>query len=160
MKTKIFLKHFVRACRPEVNDDPDNVVNSKYYSINEILSLKVANKGKSHSMFYINACSLNKSFGDLEYLLNCTDKIFDVVAVSETRITRNTYKLCNISLKNYSVDSTPTESSAGGTLPYLANHLFYKPRNDRNTYEISELESTFAEIINPKKIKYHCWCNL
>ena len=93
-------------------DDPDNVMNSKYCSIAEIQSLKVANKNKSLSMFHINACSLNKNFDDLEYLLKCTNKKFDVVAVSETRITRNTLKLCNISLKNYSAESTPTESSA------------------------------------------------
>ena len=134
-----------------MRDDPDNVVNSKYYSINEIQSLKVANKNKSLSMFHINSCSLNKNFDDLEYLLKCTNKKFDVVAVSETRITRNTSKLCNISLKNYSVESTPTESTARGTLLYIANHLSYKPRNDLNIYKKSELESTFVEIINPKK---------
>ena len=87
----------------------------------------------------------------MDYLLKCTNKKFDVVAVSETRITRNTSKLCNISLKNYSVESTPTESTAGGTLLYIANHLSYKPRNDLNIYKKSELESTFVEIINPKK---------
>ena len=135
-----------------MNDDPDNVVNIKYYSINEIQLLKVANKDKSLSMFHINAWSLNKSFGDLEYLLKCTNKKFDVVAVSETRITRNTSKLCNISLKNYSVESTSTESPAGGTLLYVANHLSYKPCNDLNIYKKFELESTFVEIINPKKL--------
>ena len=103
-----------------MNDDPDYLVNCKYYSINEIQSLKVANKDKSLSMFHINACSLNKNFDGLEYFLKCTNKKFDVVAVSETKITRNTSKLCNISLKNYSFESTPTESSAGGTLLYIA----------------------------------------
>ena len=52
--------------RPEGNDDPDNVVSSKYYSTNEIQSLKVANK-KSPSKFHINVCSLNKNdLDDLE----------------------------------------------------------------------------------------------
>ena len=83
-----------------MNDDRDNVVNSKYYSMNEIQSFKVANKDNSLSIFHINACSLNKNFDDSEYLLKCTNKKFDVVAVSDTRITRNTSKLCNISLKN------------------------------------------------------------
>ena len=92
-----------------MNDYPDNVANSKHYSINEIQSSKVANKNESLSLFHINACSLNKNFDDLEYLLKCTNKKFDVAAVSETRITRNTSKLCNISLKNYSVESTPLQ---------------------------------------------------
>ena len=99
----------------------------------------------------MNACSSNKSFNDLEYLLKGTSKRSDVVAVTETRITRNTSKLCNINLKNYAFESTPTESSAGGTLLYIAHHLSYRPRNDLNIYKKSELESTFAEIINPKR---------
>ena len=77
----------------------------------------------------------------LEYLLKCNNKKFDVVAVTKIRITRNTPKICNISLKNYSVESTPTESSAGGTLFYIANHLSYKLHNGLNTYKKSELES-------------------
>ena len=76
------------STRPEVNDDPDNVVNSNYYNINEIQSLKVANKNKSLSIFQINACSWNKNFDDLEHLLKCTNKKFDVVAVSESRSTK------------------------------------------------------------------------
>ena len=56
-----------------------------------------------------------------------------------------------MNLNNYSFEFTPTESSAGGTLLYIANHLSYKCRNDRNIYKKSELESTFIEILNPRK---------
>ena len=49
------------------------------------------------------------------------------------------------------MEFTPTESSAGGTLLYIANHLSYKSRNDLNIYKKSELESTFIEVINPQK---------
>ena len=34
---------------------------------------------------------------------------------------------------------------------YIANHLSYKPRQDLNIYKKNELESTFIEIMNPKK---------
>ena len=43
---------------------------------------------------------------------------------------------------------------------YIANHLSYKPCNELNIYKKSELESTLVEIINPKKVKYYCWCDL
>ena len=52
---------------------------------------------------------------------------------------------------NYSFEFTPNETSAGDTLFYVANHLSYKCRNDLNIYEKNELESTFIEIVNPKK---------
>ena len=56
-----------------------------------------------------------------------------------------------MNLNNYSFEFTPTETSAGGTLLYIANHLSYKCHNDLNIYKKNELESTFIEIVNPKK---------
>ena len=54
-------------------------------------------------------------------------------------------------MNNFSLEFTPTESSAGGTLLYVANQLSYKPRLDLNIYRSNELESTFIDILNPKK---------
>ena len=136
---------------PEKNNDPTNVVNSKYYDIDQIQTLKFPNKHKSLALFHINACSLNKNFDDLEHLLKCTNKVFDIIAVTETRITKQTSLTTNINLRNYAIEFTPTESSAGGTLLYIASHLSYKPRPDLNIYKSNQLESTFVEIINPKK---------
>ena len=78
--------------------------------------------------------------------------MFDIIAVSETRITKQTSFTTNISLKNYAIEFTPTESSAGGTLLYIASHLSYKPRLDLNIYEANQLESTFVEILDLKKV--------
>ena len=52
---------------------------------------------------------------------------------------------------NYSFEFTPTETSAGGTLLYIANDLSHKCRNDLNIYKKNELESTFFDIANPRK---------
>ena len=76
---------------------------------------------------------------------------FDITAISETRITKNINNISNINLNNYAFEFTPTESSAGGTLIYIANHLAYKARTDLQIYKKHDLESTFIEIINPKK---------
>ena len=105
----------------------------------------------SLSLFHTNACSLSKNFDDREHLLKCTNKVFDIVAVSETRISKKTLLTSNINLQNCSFEFTPTESNAGGTLLYIANHLSYKPRTDLNLNIASQLESTFAEIINSRK---------
>ena len=136
---------------PEKNSDPVNVVNSKFYDIDQIQTLKFPDKHKSLVLFHINACSLNKYFGDLDHLLKCTNKVFDIIAVSETRITKQTSVTSNINLKNYAIKFTPTESSAGVTLLYIASHLSHKPHPDLNIYKANQLESTFVEIINPQK---------
>ena len=71
---------------PKQQIDPENVVNSTYFDIDQIQSLKFSQKEKSLSFFNIDACSLNKNFDDLVYLLKCTNKTFDIIAVSKTRI--------------------------------------------------------------------------
>ena len=114
-------------------------------------NIEIPHENKLLSSFHINACSLNKNFHDLQHLLNCTKKMFDIIAISETRITKNVSLLNNLNLNNYSFEFTPTETSAGGTLLYIANHLSYKCRNDLNIYKKNQLESTFIEIANPKK---------
>ena len=114
-------------------------------------NIEIPHKNKPLFLFHINACSVNKNFYDLQHLLSCFKKYFDIIAVSETRITRNVSLLNNLNLNNYSFEFTLTETCAGGTFLYIANHLSYKCRNDLNIYKKSALESTFIEIINPKK---------
>ena len=137
---------------PEKNNDPVNVANSKYYDIDQIQTLKFPNKHKSLALFHINVCSLNKNFDDHDHLLKCTNKLSDIIAVTETRITKQTSLTNNINLRNYAIEFTPTEFSAGDMLLYIANHLSYKPHPDLNIYKSNQLESTFVEIINPKKV--------
>ena len=73
----------------------------------------------SLSLFCINSCSRNKKFEDLEYLLTATNKTFDVIAISESRIVKDTNLSKNINIHNYSVEFIPTDSHAGGTLLYI-----------------------------------------
>ena len=87
----------------------------------------------------------SKTFDDLEHLLKCTTKVFDIVAVSGTRIFKKTLLTSHIELQNYSFEFTPTKSSAGGTLLYTANRLSYKPHTDLCLNKANYLESTFIE---------------
>ena len=96
------------------SDDPENTVSSKYYDIDELQNLKITNNSNSLSLFHTNACSLSKNFDDLQHLLSCTNKNFDIIAITETRITKNvSIKNTKHSLLNYSTEFTLTESSAG-----------------------------------------------
>ena len=51
-------------------------------------NIEITHKNKSLSLFHINTCSHNKHFDDLQYLLSCTKTKFDIIALSETRITK------------------------------------------------------------------------
>ena len=115
---------------PENSNDSEKISSSKYYDIEEMHNIEIPHKNKSLSLFRINACSLNKNFDDLQYLLSCTKAKFDIIAISETSITKEVSSSNNLNLNNYSFEFTPTETSAGGTLLYIANHLSYKCRSD------------------------------
>ena len=103
---------------PEEKADPENILNFNYYNIDQLQTLKFLEKIslslKPLSLFHINTCSLNKNFDDLQHLLKYSNKVFDIVAVSETRIMKKTSLTSNSNLNNYSFEFTPTESTAGG----------------------------------------------
>ena len=81
-------------------------------------------KNKSLSLVHKKVCFLNKDFiHDLQHLLSCTKKIFNIVAISETRITKQVSLLNNLNLNNYSVEFTPTETSAG--VPFFTLPIIY-----------------------------------
>ena len=85
---KLLVNQFNNNASPEDNTDPENVVQSKYYDIDELQTMKMYNKDKSLALFHKNACSLNKNFNELEHPLSCANKNFDVIAISETSITK------------------------------------------------------------------------
>ena len=60
----------------EKNSDPENIY-SKY--IDKMHNVEMLNKNKHLSLFHINTCSLNKTFDDLQHLLNYTKNNFDII---------------------------------------------------------------------------------
>ena len=95
--------------------------------------------------------SLSKNIKDLEHLLNSASISLDVIFISETRVVKDKTPVNSLNLINYSHEFCPIESSAGGTLLYIHNHLSYKPPNDLCIYKATELESSFIEISNLKR---------
>ena len=117
---------------PENCNDPEKIATCKYYDIDEMHNIEISHKNKPLSLFHINARSLSKN--DLQHLLSCT-KNFDIIAVSETKITKNVSLLSTLNLNNCSFDFTATETCTGGTLLYIANHLLYKCCNELDIYK-------------------------
>ena len=58
----------------------------------------IPNKKKSLSLFHINTSSLSKNSDDLQHLLDCTKNNFDIIGVTETRITKQVSLLNNLNL--------------------------------------------------------------
>ena len=85
--------------------------------------------------------SNKSSFVLLKPPLNLTNFVnsryfdFEQIAVSETRISKKSSQTSNVDLNNYSFESTPTESAAGGAMIYISNRSSYKRRIDLNMYK-------------------------
>ena len=73
-----------------------------------------------------------------------------IIALTESRIKKNSVSPINIELENYIIEHTPTETAAGGTWLYINKKLSYHQRNDLNFYTSGKLESIFIEIVCPK----------
>ena len=78
----------------------------------------------------MNVWSLTKNFDDFNVLLSDLNVSFDILAITETRIKKDSSSPINLQLSNYSTEHNPTESSAGGTLLYISKRLSYQLRND------------------------------
>ena len=155
------LSHFFNefnSFSSDVNNTPENVINPNYYDIDQLQTLKEFTDKSSLSLFHLKTNSLSKNIDDFERLIQSTKTGFNVIAVFESRITKNKLPPIDINIPNYCYEFCPTEANVGGTLIYIRNHLSYKKRNDLKVYISFELESTFTEICNTKKANIIIGC--
>ena len=61
----------------------------------------------------MNVCSPTKNFDDFSILLNDLNVNFDILAIKESHIKKDSSSPVNLHLDNYSTEQTPTETSAG-----------------------------------------------
>ena len=66
--------------------------------------------------FHMNVCSLTKNFEDFNILLNDLNVNFDILAITELHIRKDSSVSVNLHLDNYSTEQIPTETSAGGII--------------------------------------------
>ena len=98
----------------------------------------------------MNVCSLTKNCDDFNILLSDLNVGFDILAITEIWIKKDSSSTINLQLTNYSTEHIPTESSTGGTLLYINKRLSYQLRNDLRLCDPGKIESTLIEIICTK----------
>ena len=88
---------------------------------------------------------------NLRAFFNLVNHKFDIICISESRISTKNLRTTNIDLPGFNTEQNPTESSAGRTLIYIFQNLSHKLRKDPQIYYPKELESTFIEVLIPNK---------
>ena len=147
-KTKEFLKKFREMS--QIFEQSENPFSCFYYDISDFKKLKI-NKQQDLSILHLNISSISADIDDLRAFLNLVNHKFDVICISESRISTKHPQTTNIDLRGFNIEQTSTESYAGGTLIYISQNLSYKPRKDLQIYYPKEVESTFSEALIPNK---------
>ena len=102
----------------------------------------------------LNISSLSSHINELKLVLSSFNLNFDIICITESRITKSNLPTSNIHIPRYNIEQTPTESSACSTLIYVYQKLSYKSRPDLQIYHTKHLESTFIEILLPDKFNF------
>ena len=135
-------------------DDEDILsthVNSKYYDIDQINSLKT-DLSSSFGMFHVNIASLNLHIDDLKQILSLLNYKFDIIGISEHKILKDTLPSNNILIPGYNeFIFEPKETTHGGTGFYIKDNINYIIRKDLQINSPGDFESIFIEIQIPNK---------
>ena len=68
----IYLFNEFNSFSSDTNNDPENVINSNYYDIDQLQTLKEFTDKSSVSLFDWNNCSLSKNIDNFEHLIQST----------------------------------------------------------------------------------------
>lgn len=131
-------------------------INCKYYDTNEFVVSSKSFKSNL-SFFHLNIASLSLHFDSFKQLLSQLNFSFSLIGITETRFSQ--FHEVSESLPGFSLEHTPTESTAGGALLYISNTLIYRVRIDLSScfYKARELESVFVEIsCKPRSVIVGC----
>ena len=130
---------------------PTSTINSKYFNIKELNSLQ-PDYHSSFGMFHVNMASLNKHIDDLRLIISLLEYKFDIIGISEHKITKGEVPTANVDIPGYQTFVyEPTESSHGGTGFYLKNNINYTERTDLALNSSGNFESIFIEINFPER---------
>ena len=106
------------------------------------------------AVLHLKLSSLSSHINELKLLISSFNLNFDIICITESRITKCNVPTSSIHIPGYNIEQTPTESSAGDTLIYISRKLSYKNRPDLPIYHPKHLESTFIEILLPDKSNF------
>ena len=117
------------------NIDNENLPNSKCRDISYFSNSDVEFKSKCLSFFDLCTNSLSKNFDNFNHLINELKLEFDILGISESRILKFQSVNTNVSLQNYVIEQTSTESTAQEALLFSNKGHSYKARPDLAIYK-------------------------
>ena len=140
------------SCFKQVNqlfDQSKNSISCDYFDVDDFN--KIVINQSDLTAIHLNISSQALHIDKLKLFHSLIKTKFDIICISESRITKNNSLTTNINIPGYNFEHTPTESKAGDSLMYILDKISYKLRNDLNIYCSKQLESVFIEVLIPNK---------
>ena len=128
------------SCFKQVNqlfDQSEKSISCDYYDVDNLS--KIVINQSDITVMHLNISSLALHIDKLKLFLSLIKK-FDVICISESRVTKNNSLTTNINIPGYNFKHTLTESKTGGSLMYISDQISYKLRNDLKIYCSKQLE--------------------
>ena len=130
-------------------DQSENSISCDYYDVDDLN--KIVINQSDVTVIHLIILSLALHIDKLKLFLSLIKTKFDIICISESRITKNNSLTTNINIPGCNFEHDPTESKAGGSLMYISDKISCKLRNDLNIYCSKQLESVFIEVLIPNK---------
>ena len=133
-----------------------NLIRSNYYSPHSFSQVKrkIDNPNCTFSGIHNNLRSLQRNFEDFQtHLLNELDFEFDLIGISETKITNANEPLLNVHLNGYNFEFVPTPLASGRVCLYIKENLKYSILEQKSTFAFQVL---WIEIHFTKKKNIIC----
>ena len=145
---------------PNLSDyDTDENINSnitsEYASVKDIASMELSDK--DFALFHMNIRSHSLHFDEFHALLSSLSINFQVIGLSEIKVTSDVQVKANIELPGYNFYYTPSHSSAGGVGIYVRSNLEANKRDDLCVRD-ADFETVWVEICNPNAKNVICCC--
>ena len=120
----------------ELLDQSENLTSCDNYDVNDISKLRI--NENDLSVIHLNILSLPLHINELKLFLSFFKYKFDIISISESRITKSNTLTTNIDIPGYNIEHTPTESKAGGCLLYISNkNILYTVQNNLNQFSLN-----------------------
>ena len=97
-------------------EESENLVSCDYYYVHNLNKIQIHQHDLS--IIHLNISSLASHIHELKLFLSLLKVSFDIICISESRISKHNLPTININIPGYNIEHTPTESKAGGTLMY------------------------------------------
>ena len=96
--------------------ESENPVSCNYYNVHNLNKIQIHQNDLS--IIHLNISSLASNIHDQSCFSVYLKSPFDIICISESRISKHNLPTINIYIPGYNIEHTPIESKEGGTLMY------------------------------------------